>query len=234
MKTLLTITFSLLCLYAKSQTAVRLVYYDSCTQAIENLDFEAFQIGSDSVYNSKNSTVFLPKGKYIFTADKKMGDDNYGLIINVLTIQDSHEISDTITIPKILLVTDNILHSSYSGYYNCQSKCDGHETDYYENGKKRLEGDFINGTPKFIVEYNESGDKDYEAWYKDGIDYKRKDYYYEHGQLSTYQITETKIKSRGVKRTIKLYDGNGHFISREIKQSVKNKKIHNRGHSENP
>lgn len=120
-------------------------------------------------------------------------------------------INDTIYIPRILLAGGYELHSNRWIYLNCNNVCDGIETDFYENGNKRLEGKFKNGKPTYIKYFRKNGILITEKLYKTGaFEAYRINSFDENGMLSSYTITY----KDGKESTEKSYDKNGNLIDK--------------------
>ncbi|MGC3945543.1 MAG: hypothetical protein QM762_13670 [Chryseolinea sp.] len=169
------------------QIKVRIYFQSDCDNSIHCLEFELLNL-DDTVHDiqSKNGIAIVPsKGKYMLTSHHSWADDRIATFSQTISIDNSIEQTDTLNIPKIKFTWDGVLHGSgYWNYFNCDKLCDGHEVDFYPNGRKRTEGEFISGKPTHIIEYRQNGTKENEFWYVLGTQfYTRVDYFDESGDL---------------------------------------------------
>jgi hypothetical protein len=65
---------------------------------------------------------------------------------------------DTLIKNKINKCMELTSRPSFFGYCCCDTICNGYNVDYYKNGEKRIEGNFINGKPVGkLIFYNKNG-----------------------------------------------------------------------------
>lgn len=128
---------------------------DSCTGKYEKLIFWSLH-GFDSVYMPRDSTytVELPDtGRYVISGywlDREYHFKEY------------KSYSDTINIATIKHLISTTSPITFSGYYCCDTLCEGYNIDYYANGNKRIEGYFKNGEPYGdLIFYKPDGTEDY-------------------------------------------------------------------------
>ena len=163
-----------------------LVLKDSCSNKIENsLIYHLEKNGVKYNIIDFDGTIILPsKGKYKLIATEL--DEEHNIIIDDLIN------SDTLTLPKIneLLLIDTKLPKFVTieglGKINpakidnykftiCNKYCNGIETDYYSNGKIRLNAEFKNGLViGELKRYYQNGKiKEISIYDKDGVLTKR-------------------------------------------------------------
>lgn len=195
------------------QIEVDLFFKNSCNDSVYTLEYSLFdKLNRGEYINSSGGSVIVPaKSTYHLYVSEMDGDFvhsfDYDIIVN-------GNLTDTLLIPNIKFTTGAALHSKFWSYFNCNRVCNGTEIDYYTNGNKRIEGEFISGKPKTIVEYREDGTKQYESWYKPGrFDFDRLNKFDNSGKLKEYQIK----KFKSIKKTITLtYDSNDKLLDREV------------------
>ncbi len=144
----LVITILLLCgLCAHGQEIkLNVISFNPCSSTYENEILitlfkhnEAFQI-SDTL-----GTILLPEtGEYKL---KLFAKDFYRLTDSVKLIEiHQGQNYDTLTRTTIVDCTGPI-HGPDCGYFCCDVLCEGYNIDYFDNGKKKLEGYFKKGFP---------------------------------------------------------------------------------------
>jgi len=209
---LIVFAFSVTSLYG--QTEIELYFKNDCDNSISKIEFELLNLnGSREDMVSKNGIAVLKnKGTYLLTS-YYVWRDMVSSFNHTIQIEDFKKLVDTLNIPRIKFTTESALHSQYWNYFNCDKLCDGLETDFYPNGKKRLEGEFKNGKPSHLTEYREDGTKETESWYVAGTTlYTSVDYFNAAGKLDEY----VKYKNRK-RKTIKMtYNAQGKRSRREV------------------
>jgi len=174
---------------------MNLTFIDVCSNKIITPEFDI-----DSLPDLKNSRII----SYSVKRGEWIGQSS--IIINLNK-------KDTIIIPRILLSTGNELHTKRWGYLNCNKLCNGIETDFYSNGNKRLEGNFINGKPKEIKFFRKNGIIEKQEIYKLGS--------FDNNQLNIFDTTgkllgfET-FKRKKSKTIIRKFDKNGNLLNKNI------------------
>jgi len=216
-----TICFQFLTTFLFGQIGVELYFKSDCDNSVNRLEFELMNL-NDSVFyiDSKNGIAIVPtKGQYLLTSYHSWAVGRIGSFSQTISIQDSIEQTDTLSIPKIKFTSDGVLHGSgYWNYFSCDKICDGLETDFYPNGQKRTEGEFRVGKPIYIIEYRQNGTKETEFWYVVETQiYTRVDYYDESGLLDEYELYKRKSKHKTVKTT---YTASGQKNGREVIRST--------------
>ncbi|MFN7600621.1 MAG: hypothetical protein ACK5R0_04400 [Bacteroidota bacterium] len=83
---------------------------------------------------------------------------------------------DTLTRTTIGLCLKGI-HEPICGYFCCDRLCEGHNVDYFTNGQKMMEGEFMNGFPiGQLIFYNPDGTireiQHYDKWGKGKLEKK--------------------------------------------------------------
>lgn len=212
MKRILIIFILIFTTNISAQVELDIYFFDECKKEIKKIEFELIAPNS-KLMEIKNNTIDSI-GIYILATKLDVKNGNYGAsIFETLNIKEFGKYSDTINVPKIRFVTPNALHSTEWNYYKCSKLCNGIETDFYPNGNKRLEGNFKNGKPSEIKEFNRNGKLETQTFYENySLKYKRVNYFNESGELIEYEIYKNKKR----KTIIKTYDKNGKLIEREI------------------
>ena len=218
MKQLLTITFLFSFLLTEGQIEVEFHFKNQCESAVakDSISFELQNLTTSESFYSEDSKVIIPSpGKYELFVTIRNGkyERSYE---EKMEFQDSKKVIDTLAIPKILFETDNDSKTDYSKYLKCEKVCDGYEVDYFENGKKRLEGNFLKGKAIWETEFEKDGS--FTKYYYDKFDrYSRVESYDSKGKLTEYYLNSYKRKN-WIQKT---YDGNGKLIKSEIKTYIR-------------
>jgi hypothetical protein len=221
MKKLLTITFLLGFLLTEAQIEVKYYFNNQCELFVvqDSISFELQNLETEESYYSENNKVMIPSpGKYELFVNIKNGkyERSYE---DKIEFKDFQNVIDTLTIPKILFEIDNESETDYSRYFKCDKICNGYEVDYFENGNKKLEGNFINGNPIWETEFERDGSF-IKYYYNKSNQYTKWEYYNRNGNLTKYFIN--KYKKNYFKQ--KTYNAEGKFIKSEIKTYVVKKK----------
>jgi len=213
---LLIILLQLTLTNAFGQIDVELYFKSSCNDSIYKLSFNVIDLSANGQYiNSVDNKVDLPKaGTYhLFTSFVK--GDFVHIVDPDIVITDRSKQVDTLLMPKIKFTTGAELHTKFWSYFNCDKPCNDRETDFYENGNKRFEGDFMDGKPKWFVEYRADGTKKEESWYTVGNYFPDKlSQYNDKGQLTVYETKEFKKR----KTITSTYDSNDKLLMRQVKK----------------
>lgn len=201
------------------QIEIKILFKNTCDNSVTKLDFQLsdLNITRDNLLpdiQSVDGKAIVPKaGTYHLTSNFIWGDNMIGMFDQTIEIDEKLNQIDTIDIPKIKFTWDGVLHSKYWNYFNCMKLCDGNETDYYPNGQKRLEGEFVNGKPNRIIEYGLNGKKKVEFWYVPGtVSYKRVNWFDETGKLDEYDKYKIK-KHKTIKTT---YTSFGKRVGKDV------------------
>ncbi len=181
-----------------------LTFIDVCSNKIITPEFDI-----DSFPDLKNSRII----SYSIKRGEWIGQNSITINLNK---------KDTIIIPRILLSTGNELHTKRWGYLNCNKLCNGIETDFYSNGNKRLEGNFINGKPKEIKFFRENGTIEKLEIYKLGsFDNNQLNYFDTAGNLLGFET----FKRKKWKTIIRRFDKNGNLLDKKtFKKPIKKNK----------
>jgi antitoxin component YwqK of YwqJK toxin-antitoxin module len=214
MKKLLTFIFLLGFLLAKAQIEVEYHFDIQCQSKIlkDSITFELQNLETMQSYYSENSKVIIPSpGKYELFVNIHNGKfkSSYEEKIEFKNLQ---KVVDTFTIPKLLFVTDNDYKANSSKYFKCDKLCNGYEVDYFENGKKRLEGNFVNGNAIWETEFERDGSS-IKYYYDKSNQYTKWEYYDQNGILIKYFINKYKRKNF----IQKTYNAKGELIKSEVK-----------------
>ena len=199
------------------QIEVELYFKNDCNNTISRLEFDLFNLDNktDRTQSKDGIAIVLTKGTYHLSSNYIWGDNMVGMFDHTINIEDPVRQVDTLIVPMIKFTGDAVLHSKtpYWNYFKCEKLCDGHETDFYPNGQKRLEGVFVKGKPNHIIEYRPDGTKETESWFILGTQfYKRVEYFDESGKLDEYDDYKNE-KHRTVKTT---YTAQGKRVGREV------------------
>ncbi len=213
MKKLLTITFLLGFLLTEAQIEVKYYFNNQCELLVaqDSISFELQNLETEESYYSENNKVMIPSpGKYELFVNIKNGkyERSYEERIE---FKDSKKVNDTLTIPKILFETDNDSETKYSKYLKCDKVCNGYEVDYYENGNKRLEGNFLNGNAIWETEFERDGSS-IKYYYDKTNRYTKWEYYDQNGTITEYFINKYK-KKHFIQKT---YNAEGKLIKSEV------------------
>jgi hypothetical protein len=188
----------------QGQIEIALFFKNTCNNSITKLDFELMNLNIDkdnlqqNIKSDKGVAIVTIAGRYYLTSNVVWGDNMVGLFNQTIEVGDSPTQVDTIDIPAIKFTWDGVLHSKYWNYFKCDKLCDGIESDFYSNGKKRLEGEFKNGKPIHVVEYRN--------------EYEKVNYFDESGMLKSYELYKIS-KRRTVKTT---FTASGKRTGRDI------------------
>ena len=215
MKLIITILSFLTAISLYGQIDIEIFFYDDCSRSVKQAEYILFNVETNELYESSYFKVKIPSvGVYLLsTGIENENKDFIGSFSKILNIKSTNELKDTLKIPKVKFTTENVLHSSYWDYFNCEKLCEGEETDFYENGNIRLKGQFKNGKPIEITEYRENGIKETTYWFKEGfMDYKKIEHFDNEGKLEEYEIHINR-KTKTVK---KVYNSLGKFLRKEI------------------
>ncbi len=209
-----------------AQTELKLYALDKCSNKVSKLNFEL----ADSNFNLFpnidtldvkeyqeffSKPIFLPKGIYYVLYGFEIEDSDYFQISNSfkIHISDSGTYNDTIVMPKIRLGWSMALHSNERYYYHCSKICNGTETEYFDNGNKKLEGNFENGIPIKIKHYYDNGNiKMIELFQNGSLEPYKIERYDIENNLLEYEIRTIRNK----KTIIKKYDKYNKLIDKEI------------------
>jgi hypothetical protein len=214
MKKLLTIIFILGFLISEAQIEIEYHFRNQCQYSIVNdsISFELQNTETNESYYSENLKVLIPTpGKYELFVNINNGkyQRSYEEKIDFI---DSQKVFDTLTIPKILFEIDNDDETNYSKYLKCDKLCNGYEVDYFENGKIRLEGNFVNGNAVWVTEFDRDSSS-IKYYYDKSNRYTKWEYYDQNGNLTEYFINKYK-KKHFIQKT---YNSMGKKIKREVK-----------------
>jgi hypothetical protein len=157
--TLLFLCFGTTLIFAQ-ETRLTVTAFNPCTSAYEMAfvtlikDGKKFDILSDSL-----GTIYLPEpGQYRMML--LGGGDVYRISdsVHFITIAPGQNY-DTLTRTTIADCV-GINHGPDCGYFCCDELCEGHNVDYFDNGKMKIEGRFRKGFPVGkLTFYNTDGTK---------------------------------------------------------------------------
>ena len=175
-------------------------FKDKCSNAFVNPEIEIDSI--PGLHNGISITYYIKRGDWI-------SQGFHSTIIKKNSI-------DTIIIPKILFSFGNELHSKRWKYLNCEKPCNGIETDFYENGKKRIVGNFKNGKPIEIKEYRQNGTLAIQTFYENlTLKFNRINYFDHKERMVEYDI----YKNKKEKTIVKTFDKDGKLIRKETEKN---------------
>jgi hypothetical protein len=168
----LTIYFTLLnvAITSGQQIKLNVVTFDPCKSLYEK-ELLVELTNGDKVFQISDTTgtIYLPEpGTYKL---KVLLKDYVNLAYEEKQIKITKgQNYDTLTRKTIGLCIKGI-HEPTCGYFCCDKLCEGHNADYFNNGKKMMEGEFINGYPiGQLIFYNPDGTKReihyYDKWGK--------------------------------------------------------------------
>jgi antitoxin component YwqK of YwqJK toxin-antitoxin module len=214
MKKLLIFIFLLGFLTAEAQIEVFYLFKNQCELSIvqDSISFELQNLITDESFYSENSKVIITNtGKYELVVTINNGKYQRSFEEKI-EFKDSKTIIDTLEVPKILIEIDIDSETIYSKYFKCEKICDGYEVDYFENGNKRLEGNFKNGNAIWETEFERDGSSI--KYYYDKLNrYTKWEYYDQDGNLKEYLINKYKRK-HFIQKT---YNAKGKLSKSEVK-----------------
>ncbi len=141
---------------------------DYCDSSNSSLNCELQGINGIIPFDSIQNAYIIENGQYVFTAILNRGK-YFTLYNQELYTSNFSSNSDTIAFGKIYICSekDDI---TKVGFCCCDQLCNGYCVDYYKNGTKRIEGNFVEGVPRgkiiyykpngtinFIEKYSKSG-----------------------------------------------------------------------------
>lgn len=213
MKKLLPLIFLFGFQFTEAQIEVEYHFYSECQRRIikDSLEFNLQNLVTNKSYFPEDSKVIIPYiGKYELSVTIKNGKFIRSYEEEV-EFRDSQKVIDTLTVPKILFEFENDNKTDNSKYLNCENLCNGYEVDYFENGKKRFEGNFSDGKAIWETEFERDGS--FVKYYYDKLNrYKRFEYYDLNGNLIEYLINKYR-KKNFIQKT---YNPKGKLIKREV------------------
>lgn len=145
MKNILTIIFLLICSSILGQTSFKLFGYDACSKKVRRIESFGLKMGGNSFNPIDTSSLLLDSGVYILSyVIEKIDTTQLGKKYHIKSIG---VFSDTLRLLSISHCIEPTTNSNFSGYCCCDRKCEGRQKDYYQNGNRRIEGNFIGGKP---------------------------------------------------------------------------------------
>jgi hypothetical protein len=141
------------------QIKLNVVTFDPCKTLYEK-ELLIEVTNGDKVFQAADTTgtIYLPHpGTYKLKVLLK----DYVTLVNseVPIIITNGQNYDTLTRTRIGLCLQGN-HQPTCGYFCCDKLCEGYNVDYFSNGKKMMEGEFMNGYPiGQLIFYNPDGTK---------------------------------------------------------------------------
>lgn len=159
----LTISFLFLALQSFSQgVSFTLNSYDPCSKEVKKINFFGLK-KSDKIFSvDDTSGILLLKdtGIYVLSYAVEMIDSSQ--LGKKYYIRATGNYCDTLRLISIYSCLEATSHPRFIGYCCCNEKCEGFQIDYYANGNKRIEGNFIRGKPiGNLIYYNKDGSINY-------------------------------------------------------------------------
>jgi len=129
------------------QAKFKLFGHSPCSNEVKEIKYFGLRKGGDSFNTIDTSGIVLLKdtGVYILSYvldkidDSELGKKYY--------VKSTGDLADTLRILKITPCIETSTRANFNGYCCCDKKCEGRQIDYYENGSKRIEGNFVEGKP---------------------------------------------------------------------------------------
>jgi hypothetical protein len=141
------------CQVSAQSITLKLFLSNPCADSVGVLSFYTLQKGSNKYYPTSNDGLTQLKDTGVYKLSIIYFDD-----IMDLELRNFGSITDTIKMYSIMKCEEPISHPSFIGYCCCDKKCDGKQVDYYQNGVKRLEGNFNEGKPVGkLIFYDQKG-----------------------------------------------------------------------------
>jgi len=168
MKNILALIYLLTVNSAIGQTVFKLFGYDSCSKEVRRIESFGLSMGGASFSPTDTSSLLLDSGVYILSyVIEKIDDSQLGRKYH---IKSKGIFNDTLSLLRISPCIEPTTHPDFSGYCCCGKKCEGRQIDYYQNGIKRIEGNFIGGKPvgRLIFYYPDGNVKEVYRYSKKG------------------------------------------------------------------
>jgi hypothetical protein len=123
-------------------------------------NYHYYSLNSGAIASLPDTGIYTLTSYQISTeGDSTMIHVGFGL--NIFFVKQK-DISDVV----ILDYNINTPSPSWSGWMCCKTKCEGYKVDYYNNGNKRIEGQFKRGKPTGELKfYNEKGQLKFIEYY---------------------------------------------------------------------
>jgi hypothetical protein len=145
MKNILTLIFLLICSSIFGQVKFKLFGYDPCSKEVRRIESFGLKMGDRSFNPTDTSSLLLDSGVYILSyVIEKIDSSQLGKKYYIKSIG---VFGDTLRLLSISPCIEPTTSPNFSGYCCCNKKCEGRQIDYYQNGNKRIEGNFIDGKP---------------------------------------------------------------------------------------
>lgn len=192
------------------QIQVSLNFRNACDGLITNSEYSLFYKDGKQWKHvtSIGEKVIVPRPAcyLLFGSYSKEG---YSYAFDCGEIKIDGNLTTTVQMPRLVSKAGSRSDAWSTSYYNCDVLCDGLVKEVYENGVTRSEGEFLNGKPKWWINYRPDGTKQSESWYNVGnVLPVRTNRYDEKGQLLEYEVKTFKKK----RVTTKFFDANGNPI----------------------
>jgi len=153
------------CLTRAQTVKINFISFNPCNSTYEHeILCSLFKGGIEYKIADTLGTIFLPStGKYKLTLQFP---EHYS-VSDSIVVSKSGQNYDTLKKAKIIEWQHSM---NSSAYWCCDRLCNGYNVDYYENGNKRMEGNFISGQPigEFTVFYSNGEPKEVRFYDMDG------------------------------------------------------------------
>lgn len=147
MKNILIFAFLIICSFSFGQVNFQLFAYDACSNEVRRINNFGLKRGDRSFNHTDTCSLVLEdSGIYILSyVIERIDSSHLGKKYYIKSI--GGDFSDTLRLLKIIPCIEPTTYPNFSGYCCCDEKCKGRQIDYYQNGNRRIEGNFVEGKP---------------------------------------------------------------------------------------
>ncbi|HEU5292148.1 MAG TPA: hypothetical protein VFU05_15970 [Cyclobacteriaceae bacterium] len=147
MKNILTLILSTICFFGFGQTRFELYSYDPCSKEVKAIKFFGLKKEGIALSRQDTSGILLLRDTGVYVLSYVIDDIDSTQLGKKYHIKSVKNFSDTLRLLSIKQCLEPISHPNFVGYCCCDEKCEGKQVDYYQNGFKRIEGNFKKGKP---------------------------------------------------------------------------------------
>lgn len=136
-----------ICVSGFGQIKVELYGYSPCSKEIKQINFFGLRKAGVSFESRDTTGILLLKETGVYTLAYVLENIDTSQIGKEYHFESIGTFSDTLRLLSIEPCLEPTSHPNFIGYCCCSQKCEGTQVDYYENGNKRIEGNFKKGIP---------------------------------------------------------------------------------------
>ncbi|MDP4270234.1 MAG: hypothetical protein Q8909_08915 [Bacteroidota bacterium] len=144
-RTFILVCFSILVCNVFGQVSIRFLIKDLCDDSLKTINWEIIDKLGNHKKADKDGYFCLEKNDDYFVSSFYRRGEYVRMLNFIYHVEGDRRLDSVITIPKIALFSESLISDEL--YINCNGPCNGICIDYYQNGQKRLEGNFSNGKP---------------------------------------------------------------------------------------